>query len=55
VRRELLTGGVQENRLAAPGFGESKPVTPNTAPEGADDPTGRARNSRVEIVIENRR
>lgn len=28
---------------------------PNTTPEGADDPSGRARNRRVEIVIENRR
>lgn len=55
VRRELLAGGVQESRIVARGFGESKPVAPNTTPDGADDPAGRARNRRVEIVIENRR
>jgi len=55
VRRELLTGGVLENRIVARGFGESKPVASNTRPDGADDPAGRSRNRRVEIVIENRR
>jgi outer membrane protein OmpA-like peptidoglycan-associated protein len=55
VRQELLAGGVPESRIVARGFGESKPVAPNTTPEGADDPAGRARNRRVEIVIENRR
>ena len=55
VRRELLSGGVQENRIVARGFGESKPVAPNTTTTGADDPAGRARNRRVEIVIQNGR
>ena len=31
------------------GFGESKPVAPNTRPDGSDDPDGRALNRRVEI------
>ena len=31
------------------GFGESKPVAPNTKPDGSDDPDGRALNRRVEI------
>ena len=35
----------------ARGFGESRPVAPNTTPDGADDPAARARNRRVEIVI----
>ena len=55
VRRELVYGGIPANRSVARAFGESKPVAPNTAPGGADDPAGRARNRRVEIVIENRR
>ena len=55
VRRELLSGGMPANRIVARGFGESKPVAPNTTTGGADDPAGRARNRRVEIVIENRR
>ncbi len=31
------------------GFGETKPVAPNTKPDGSDDPDGRALNRRVEI------
>lgn len=55
VRRELLTGGVETGRIVARGYGESRPVAPNATPDGADDPAARARNRRVEIVIENRR
>ncbi len=33
------------------GMGERQPVAPNETIEGADDPSGRARNRRVEIVI----
>jgi hypothetical protein len=31
------------------GFGEARPVAPNTRPDGSDDPDGRALNRRVEI------
>jgi len=55
VRQELLTGGMGTGRIVARGFGESRPVAPNTTPDGADDPAARTRNRRVEIVIENRR
>ena len=33
------------------GWGRTKPVAPNTKPDGSDDPEGRARNRRVEIVV----
>jgi len=33
------------------GWGRSKPVAPNTKPDGSDDPEGRAKNRRVEIVV----
>ena len=33
------------------GFGESQPAAPNEGPDGADDPEGRQKNRRVEIVI----
>jgi len=33
------------------GFGESQPIAPNETPDGEDDPSGRALNRRVEIVI----
>jgi photosystem I P700 chlorophyll a apoprotein A2 len=33
------------------GYGESKPVEPNTNPDGSDNPEGRHKNRRVEIVV----
>jgi outer membrane protein OmpA-like peptidoglycan-associated protein len=33
------------------GFGAKNPVAPNTKPDGSDDPTGRQKNRRVEIVL----
>lgn len=33
------------------GYGERKPVAPNANPDGSDDPEGRQKNRRVEIVI----
>jgi outer membrane protein OmpA-like peptidoglycan-associated protein len=33
------------------GWGPSKPAAPNTKPDGSDDPEGRQKNRRVEIVI----
>lgn len=38
--------GVDPNILSAKGFGETRPIAPN------DTPQGRARNRRIEIVIE---
>jgi outer membrane protein OmpA-like peptidoglycan-associated protein len=53
VARELSADGVREKRLAARGFGEKYPVAPNTREDGSDNPSGRAKNRRVEVVIEN--
>jgi outer membrane protein OmpA-like peptidoglycan-associated protein len=33
------------------GFGARKPVAPNKKPDGSDDPDGRQKNRRVEIII----
>ena len=33
------------------GLGARKPVAPNTKPDGSDDPAGRQKNRRVEIII----
>ena len=33
------------------GFGEHKPVAPNAKPDGSDDPDGRQKNRRVEVII----
>jgi outer membrane protein OmpA-like peptidoglycan-associated protein len=38
-------------KFAAKGFGKTKPVAPNAKPDGSDDPEGRQKNRRVEIVL----
>jgi outer membrane protein OmpA-like peptidoglycan-associated protein len=40
-----------KGRMATQGFGPRKPVAPNNKPDGADDPEGRQKNRRVEIVL----
>ena len=37
--------------FAVRGFGATKPVAPNQKPDGSDDPQGRQKNRRVEIVV----
>lgn len=37
--------------ITTKGWGETKPVAPNTKPDGSDDPAGRQKNRRVEITI----
>jgi len=44
-------GGLSGASIATKGYGESKPVAPNTKPDGSDDPEGRAKNRRVEIYV----
>jgi len=41
----------KEISFEALGLGETKPVSPNTLPDGSDNPAGRAKNRRVEIII----
>lgn len=37
--------------LTSVGFGEKRPIAPNTNSDGTDNPKGRAQNRRVEIVV----
>ena len=53
VTQELSYDGVREARLTTKGYGEKYPVAPNTNPAGSDNPSGRAKNRRVEVVIAN--
>ena len=41
-------------RVDAPikGYGKTRPVAPNQTPDGRDDPEGRQKNRRVDIVID---
>ena len=50
VRRWLTQAGVGA-RMTARGWGKSRPVVPNTKPDGSDDPDGRQKNRRVEITV----
>jgi len=43
--------GLSNVSFTTQGFGASKPVAPNKKPDGSDDPEGRQKNRRVEIVI----
>jgi outer membrane protein OmpA-like peptidoglycan-associated protein len=48
IERERLPGGTFTTR----GFGATRFAAPNTKPGGGDDPTGRQKNRRVEIIIQ---
>jgi outer membrane protein OmpA-like peptidoglycan-associated protein len=45
------TGGIAAARMKTRGYGMTRPAVPNTKPDGSDDPAGRQKNRRVEIVI----
>jgi outer membrane protein OmpA-like peptidoglycan-associated protein len=46
-----LVGHGASNQMNTQGFGDTKPVAPNTKPNGSDDPEGRQKNRRVEITL----
>lgn len=43
--------GLQGMKFSIAGLGAKNPVAPNTKPDGSDDPEGRQKNRRVEIII----
>lgn len=47
----LQNAGMPGARISTRGWGETRPVTPNKKPDGSDDPEGRQKNRRVEIVL----
>ena len=52
VKKWLVeNAGVSGSRITTRGWGEAKPVAPNTNPDGSDNPAGRQKNRRVEITI----
>jgi outer membrane protein OmpA-like peptidoglycan-associated protein len=50
VRAWLLSAGIPGQYISVEGMGKRNPVAPNTFPNGADNPAGRAQNRRVELV-----
>ena len=52
VRDWLVKNGDQpRSRFATKGYGKARPVAANTRADGSDDPEGRKKNRRVEIVV----
>ncbi len=50
--REWLAGrGIVPAATPIKGFGKSKPIAPNNTADGRDDPEGRQKNRRVEVVF----
>lgn len=45
-------GGVAPAAIVTTGWGETRPVAPNTRPDGSDDPVGRQRNRRVVVTVQ---
>ena len=43
--------GLGKVSFTTEGFGARRPVAPNKKPDGSDDPEGRQKNRRVEIII----
>ena len=51
VEAWLKKNGLKGVTFETRGYGDTQPVAPNAKPDGTDDPAGRARNRRVEIVM----
>lgn len=51
VRGWFAGHGLSHLQFSSRGFGETRPVAPNVKPDGTDDPEGRQKNRRVDIVI----
>jgi outer membrane protein OmpA-like peptidoglycan-associated protein len=47
----LKSKGIDQSRLKAQGYGESKPIAPNENADGSDNPEGRAKNRRTDFKI----
>jgi outer membrane protein OmpA-like peptidoglycan-associated protein len=52
VKKWLIqNASIASGRITIHGWGETKPVAPNKNPDGSDNPQGRQKNRRVEIVL----
>lgn len=47
----LSSKGISSSRMIAKGYGETKPIAPNTQPNGKDNPDGRQLNRRTEFKV----
>ncbi|WP_319423662.1 OmpA family protein [Pleurocapsa sp. FMAR1] len=47
----IVNKSIKPEQMTAEGLGETQPVAPNTNSDGSDNPQGRQKNRRVEIVV----
>jgi outer membrane protein OmpA-like peptidoglycan-associated protein len=47
----IIAMGIDESRIYAKGYGEKRPIAPNTLPDGKDNPDGRQQNRRTEFKV----
>jgi len=47
----LVSKGISRDRLIVKGYGETKPLAPNSNPDGTDNPEGREKNRRTEFKV----
>src|SRR6185436_65266 len=52
VKDWLVAHGAVPATTPTTGWGERRPVASNTHPDGSDDPAGRQKNRRVEVVLD---
>jgi OmpA-OmpF porin, OOP family len=52
VKDWLVAHGALPATTPIQGWGKRKPIAPNTKPDGSDDPAGRQKNRRVEVVVD---
>jgi OOP family OmpA-OmpF porin len=47
----IISKGIEDTRVFAKGYGKTKPVAPNSLPDGKDNPDGRQLNRRTEFTV----
>jgi OmpA-OmpF porin, OOP family len=52
VKQYFLAHGIPVTQVETTGFGKSLPLSPNVKPDGTDNPEGRSRNRRAEILLD---
>ncbi len=52
VKQYFLDQGVPPLQVETVGFGKALPLSPNANPDGSDNPEGRSRNRRAEILLD---
>lgn len=51
VKTWLMANGLSDYAFTTAGMGERQPVAANEKPDGSDDPEGRQKNRRVQIIV----